>query len=559
MSGEDFDRVERPSLQPSGLAGMSSYGTQSPASGTPGRLSFKERMIRGAQQKEAEAMEGLTRGDDWEAKEVEEDSKPDPEPVVADRSLPLRGGEQHESLQSQNKFDAPQMFDDAGSGSDDSYEDEDRKQGNDSLPLLPLKTKNEYVVLTPVVPTVRDIYNTQVKKNDELVNSFIADYHDAPETLIKVGQLINDLKLIGDHQDLFVGQTDFQQNLSHDTIAKWALSCSPKCLFLKELFDNLRNHNINIAVLARPGITLDILTSVLEAEKISYLRQDKEKNEYFESTLRVTLLPTGFAEGSKFVVSPVDAVIAFDWSFFAGEQYTTVLRSHPYDPNLIAPLIHLVTDQSAEHVELALSDKMDPAERKAYLAMFTTQQTEVGMHTRPRPEQAAPPVASWLLKCKDSESSEGPKWPLNQNTDVCHLDIPDGFALEQSGSSKNFQRVVSNKRTREVADGENTKRMRMTPIEDAPSDEEVSRVAGSAAPSIRGGDLAATQSHPDPATHWTFAQIIADRNERQAKWDEEKTGFFATVRTPPLSFSTLSMVPGLQNKRSQTFNHSSAQ
>lgn len=532
--------MERPSISSSGLAGMSSNGTQSPSNGTPGRLSFKERMMRGAAAREAKAQEGLTKGDDWDV-QPEEESKPGPEPLVDSRSLPLRGEQQYESAQSHNTFEA-QMFGDADSGSDDSYEDEDRTHGKDSLPLLPLKAKNEYVVLTPVVSSVRDIYNTQIKKNDELVSEFIADYDNAtPETLSKVGQLINDLKLIGDHQDLFVGATDSQQNISHDTVAKRALSCSPKCVFLKELFDSLRNHDMNIAVLARPGMTLDILTSILEAEKISYLRQDNEKNEYFESTLRVTLLPTGFAEGSKFVVSPVDAVIAFDWSFFAGEQYTTILRSHPYDPNLVAPLIHLVTDQSAEHVELALSDKMDPAEREAYLAMFTTQQTEVGMHTEPRPEQAAPPVANWLIKCKDSEFADGPKWPLNQNTDVCRLNIPDGFGQEQSGASmqpfslspttsKNSQRVVSNKRTREVTDEENTKRMRMTPIEDAPSGEEVSRVADSMSASIRGGELGAAQSRPDASTHWTFAQVIADRNERQAKWDDEKTGFFATVR-----------------------------
>ena len=411
-----------PSLPMGVAASMSTHGSQSPSiPGTPSRISFKVRLARGAAERQARAMEGLTRDDDWDSKPVkQEGSEPEPEPVVGSRSLPLRGGDQHESEQSHDKLEEPQMVDEMESEADGSYQGDHFEQGKDSLPLLPLRTKSEYVVLTPVMPSARDMYNKQIVKNKDLIDDFIEDYPNAsPKTLNKVDKVIRDLKLIGDHQDLIIGHTDSQHNLSYDTISKWALSCSPKCLFLKELFDGLRNQNINLAVLARPGMTLDILISILKSEKISYLRQDNDEMEYFDNCeMRVTLLPTGFSEGSKYVVSPVDAVIAFDWSFFEGEQYTTVLRSHPYDPNLTAPLVHLVTDQSAEHLELVLSEKMDLVERKAYLAMFAMQQTEVGMHTRPGPEQAARPVANWLLKVKDLESPDTPKWPLNQTLDV---------------------------------------------------------------------------------------------------------------------------------------------
>lgn len=542
MSGEqDSEMMERPSLPSSGLSGMPAYGTQSQASGNPSRMSFKERFKQGVLREEAKAMEGLSRDGDWDA-EADDDPKHEPEPVIGSRSLPLRGGEAHESEQSYNKLEAAQMSDDAETDSDDSFADQDYKRNKGSLPLLPLG-RNQHVVLTPVVPTVRDIYNLQMKKNSSMVNDFLANIDQASsQTLSKIDKFIKTLKLIGDHQDLLVGATDSHQNLSNDTISKWAINCSPKCLFLERLFNSVRFHNINIAILARPGMTLDVLSSMLEAQKISYVRPDSGKEAYFDGELRVTLLPTGFADG-QYVVSPVDAVIAFDSSFFTGEVYTTILRSHPVDPNLVAPLIALVTDQSVEHLELCLSKNMDPIERKAYLCSFAMQQGAVGMYTEPRPEEAAPLVADFLLRWKELESMDGPKWPLAQKLDVSGLEIPSSFLQEKSGAStqplslitsKSSQRAT-NKRTRDVADEESTKRMRMTPVDDVPSSEEVSLVPDSASV---GGGSAGTMAKPDPASHWTFAQVTADRAERAAKYAEEKAGFYATVRLPaPLNGS----------------------
>ena len=509
---------------------MPTYGTQSQPSGTPARLSFKEKLRQGLDKRMSLAMEGLSSEDTWDS-EQQEESKP--EPVLGSRSLPLRSGDAY-GLGQSYKPETPQLSDEE---SDSDYRSEDQEEKLEgSLFLLPMG-KNEHVFLTYLVPSVQNIYEEHLKKNGSLIKNFVKNFEGAsPQVLSKVDKVIFELKLIGDHQDLLSAPTASQQDSSTETVFKWAITCSPKCLFLQKLFESLRPHDINIAILARPGQTLDILTSMLEAQKVSYARPDASKEAYFDgSDLRVTLLPTGFADG-QYVVGYVDGVIAFDSSFFTGEVYTTFLRSHTYDPNLVAPLISLVTNQSAEHIELCLSKNMDPKERKAYLCSFVGQlgKNRAGELIKPRPEDAAPLIAGFLIKCKESESPDRPSWPISQDLSIHDLDIPSGSSLQSGLSTQPLSAIYSkssqkatNKRTREVADDESTKRMRMTPVQDQPSSGDFSRIADSAP---GGSGLHGNQSETDSHKYWTYDQVIADRAQREAKHREEAAGLFATVR-----------------------------
>lgn len=516
----------------SGLAGMSTYGTQSQPSGTPARLSFKEKLKQGLDKRMSLAMEGLSSEDNWDSEQQEE---PKAEPVLGSRSLPLRSGDAH-GLEQSYKPEVPQLSDEESDSDYHSGDQEENPEG--SLSLLTLG-RNEHVFLTHLVSSVQDIYEKHQKKNRPLFKDFVKNFESASsQVLSKVDKVISELKLIGDHQDLLSGPTASQQDSSTETVFKWAITCSPKCLFLQKLFESLRPHDINIAILARPGQTLDILTSMLEAQKVSYGRPDAGKEAYFDGgDLRVTLLPTGFADG-QYVVGYVDGVIAFDSSFFTGEVYTTLLRSHTYDPNLVAPLISLVTNQSAEHIELCLSKNMDPKERKAYLCSFLGQigKNRAGELIKPRPEEAAPAIAGFLVKCKESESPDRPDWPISQDLGIHDLDIPSLSSQQSESSTQPLSAIYSkslqkatNKRTREVADDESTKRMRMTPVEDQPSSGDVSRAADSAP---RCGGSARTQLQADSQRYWTYEQVIADRDEREAKHREETDGLFATVRLP---------------------------
>ncbi len=505
----------RPSYPSSGLAGPStSYSTQSQAqnSGLRPGLTWKERLLLQSLKAQQESEEGLHISADWDVQHDEA-----LEPTTGSRSLPVR------------EAPPPHQEDLSVTDLEDNISEGGSEHGE--LSFNPLG-KEEYALLLPMVPTVRDIYNLEINKHQETAHRLVTGEGQMTKKGLKeMDELIANLKLLGDHQDLFAGPADSQENLTDEIICKWALNCSPKCFFLEKLFEGLRTHRINVAVMARSGLTLDILSSLLEVKKISHTRPDINKVSIFDCDLTVTLLPTGFADG-RYIVSPVNAVIAFDSTFFAGEVYSKGLREHDFNPDIVAPLIVLATEFSAEHVEMCLPKSMDPEKRKALLVKATCdKRKEVGLNTLPRPENAAPPIAAYLTDCATSESLPRPKWPLEQNLSIDDIDVSEEFTGEQSGSSTQahsqlhpdtIHPPLTNKRAREIAEDENSKRLRMTPeYEMVPgSSEEVSHVS----------DSAGHPTQPNPATHWTFAQVIVDRRERDAVHEQQTAGMWATVR-----------------------------
>lgn len=357
---------------------------------------------------------------------------------------------------------------------------ESQDEDVDDSPRLPLRTfgSMEHVVLMPMVPLVRDVYNEEIPKWRREIESLGTGEQLSPQAMAKIDRLIENLKLLGDHQDLFFDEAFSPDGMSADTVSKWALTCSSKCQFIERLFEFMRGSNAHVAILARPGMMLDILEAVLQMHNFRYERPDRpsRSDSSAHGDLRITLLPTGF-DGGQYVVSPADAVIAFDSSFFTGERYSRMLRAHTYDPAKKSPLIMLVIEDSAEHFELCLPKSLDPIERKTHLLDFICQKRKVvGMSTEPQPADAALSVANYLTNNSSNYSGTdfASEWPLSQKLFVSNLDIPDVLLSQQSGSTTQSQDHQfemtpqipnSSKRPHgDLTDEDTTKRMRMTPV-----------------------------------------------------------------------------------------------
>ncbi|ELR02570.1 hypothetical protein VC83_08950 [Pseudogymnoascus destructans] len=349
-----------------------------------------------------------------------------------------------------------------------------------SGPQLPLRPfgSSDHVVLIPMVSTVRDMYSSQVPKYRREIELLRRGEQLDLLATAKIDLMIENLKLLGDHKDLFSEEGFSQSGTSEEAISKWALTCSPKCYFLERLFESMRDSSSHVAVLARPGKMMDILEAILQTHNFNYYRPDKQSRSDMSArgTLTVTLLPTGF-RGGQFVVNPADAVIAFDSTFFRGERYSKALRAHTYDPTKQSPLIMLVVEDSAEHFELCLPESLDPMERKCYLVDFICQQRkEVGLNTKIRPEDAAVSVGNYLrARSSNYTGVDGPlEWPLPPNRFVSNLDVPDSLLPQQSGSTTQSRDVQTpgpaslqnmTKRPRDdLMDDDLSKRMRMTPV-----------------------------------------------------------------------------------------------
>ncbi|KFZ00112.1 hypothetical protein V498_00295 [Pseudogymnoascus sp. VKM F-4517 (FW-2822)] len=349
-----------------------------------------------------------------------------------------------------------------------------------SSPQLPLQPfgSNDHIVLIPMVSTVRDMYNDQVPKYRREIELLRKGEQLDLQATARIDLMIENLKLLGDHKDLFSEEGFSQNGTPAETISKWAMTCSPKCYFLERLFESMRDSTSHVAVLARPGLMMDILEAILQVHNFNYYRPDRQSRSELSArgTLTVTLLPTGF-KGGQFVVNPADAVIAFDSTFFNGERYSKTLRSHTFDPTRQSPLIMLVVEDSAEHFELCLPQSLDPIEKKCYLVDFICQQRkEVGLNTKIRPEDAAVSIGNYLRANSSNYTGVDGRleWPLPPNRFVSNLDVPDSLLPQQSVSTTQSRDVETpgpaslqnlSKRPRDdLVDDDLTKRMRMTPV-----------------------------------------------------------------------------------------------
>jgi len=494
--GDESETVDRPSLPSAGLTqfntshgSLASRENSSTRDGlslasTPGE-SISEMFRRKRRETEARILAELSPVTVEASTESVKQNESTSLPNVDGRSLAVREAPTHLDELS---AEIPELS---------TMEPEAEDEEGDDNPLLPIRAFGpmEHVVLTPMIPMVRDLYNNEIVKWRLEIEALRSGEQLSPEALDKIDELIENLKLLGDHQDLICGVDNSQETIMPDTICKWAMTCSPKCLFLESLLESMRSSHAHVAILARPGMMLDILGAILEANNFRFDRPDKAifASPSAQGSLRVTLLPTGF-EGGQYVVSPADAVIAFDSSFFTGERYSGMLRAHTYDPQKSSPLILLVTEDSAEHIELCLRKSLDPVERKMHLINFICQKRkEIGMNTSPRPEDAAVAVANYLLGCVDnwwiSPSDARPEWTLSQNLNVSNLRIPESLS-QQSGSTTqsqthqaamSLQPPTSTKRPlADTVDEDMSKRMRMMPVPpEAVSSGEVTRISDS--------------------------------------------------------------------------------
>lgn len=306
-------------------------------------------------------------------------------------------------------------------------------QAPDTL-YMPAMKPMDHVVMLPMASFVRDVYQAAIYKSKTAIQAFLGAQEAEAAVIQEIDSMVEDLKMICDHQDLIGEMSSTQAALSDTVQSKWAENCSTKCLFVKELLDGLRATESHIAILARPGRMLDILEAILKTNNYIYKRPDRHGSSSMSAVgpMRVTLFPTG-TNGGEYVIDRADAVIAFDSTFRVAERYSKLLRADLIDIHHVSPLISLVVTHSAEHVEFCLPKGLNNLDRKSLLVNCITQtRREVGIldSDMPGPDIAAIIIAKYL------ESADPHReWPLPFNADVTGLEIPSDLSLQQQSGS----------------------------------------------------------------------------------------------------------------------------
>ncbi|APA06148.1 hypothetical protein sscle_01g009180 [Sclerotinia sclerotiorum 1980 UF-70] len=280
--------------------------------------------------------------------------------------------------------------------------------------------RNEFIIPLPMMTQVRDVYDTTIRNKKNDIVSFLGRSSTAPDS-DSMDLMIEELKLICDHQDLIVEESS-TQSLDDSAQARYAVTISTKFLFIQQFLDSLRAAKVHVVILARDAI-LPILESLFRWQQYNYSRPDIPGNpgKSEKDLMEITLLPT-WIDVRDCIVSPASVVVAFDSSFSAsqgGDEYSEILPFDPRNPDKRAPLLWLVITNSIEHVELCIPATLESSERKDRLVQYVAQTRKfigrLDTSIYPEPQQAARGAAEYVLD--DSIEAEWPIMPM-PNIDI---------------------------------------------------------------------------------------------------------------------------------------------
>lgn len=226
------------------------------------------------------------------------------------------------------------------------------------LRLLPLGS-GHYVVPLTLTALVQSLYMDEIRGSKSAIRKFIGENEVSASTIEAVDVLVERLKMMCDHQDLVVEDTATQDFGSVEYIARWAENISTKCIFLNEFIHGLRDvEGAHIVVLSRPGRMMDILEACFKYRKFSYAEfgsSGRQESHPGSGPVQVTLIPTNL-EFDTTKLSSVRAIIAFDSTYEGSPELAR-----------LAPVLHLVVNYSAEHLELCIGKATQGLNRTAAL------------------------------------------------------------------------------------------------------------------------------------------------------------------------------------------------
>ena len=251
----------------------------------------------------------------------------------------------------------------------------------------------EFVVPLSMKPRVRDHYISIINYYHKAIEDS-QEENGSDKVLKRIESMLDRLDRVTTHMDLESGDDTSQEDIPAEDLVMWAKDCSEKFKFLHHLLDSLRNSDMHLAIVARSGQLLNIVETFLKGVHVAYNRPDvlsKSDPKNTKGRVEVTLLPSGI-EGSTTLPSGANLVVALDGSFNAQDPQVAKLRAHVTNVGQLAPVIHLLVHNSAEHIGRCIPTTMDPVDRvKRIVSCLTQIVDEVGQLL---PDEASPSAAA---------------------------------------------------------------------------------------------------------------------------------------------------------------------
>lgn len=238
----------------------------------------------------------------------------------------------------------------------------------------------EYIVTLPLASNLRPQYAEVLERgNLDLVAynaAFTVPPYEAPDVAL-IAHVDGVFQQLLDICDLPFSLEAIQK-MSPEQITKFVRSTHSKYAFVGSLIEHLHRLGVDsspkrILIVAKPGAIIDLLGTLLECQGFQACRlQDGEiirdehsaadptRNSWSLDTLMVTIHPSGGDEQYT-LQSEYDVVIGFDHTF-QRDLLPRWANEHPIT-------LRLVTISSIEHINMRISDKIEPLSRKNYLLL----------------------------------------------------------------------------------------------------------------------------------------------------------------------------------------------
>ncbi len=303
----------------------------------------------------------------------------------------------------------------------------------------------EFVVPLGMNTRVRDQYISIMKYYHRSIEDSQKE-RISDDVLDRIRLMLDRLNRVTTHMDLDNGDETSQEDVPAENLAMWAINCSEKFRFLHHLFDALRNRNLHLAIVAKAGQLLDVVETFLKGNHVAYIRPDilsKSNPKHVKSRLEVTLLPSG-TEGSTSLPGGANLVIALDGSFSAHDAQVMKLRTHVTNVGQLAPVIHLLVYNSAEHIDRCISTTLESVDRMRRIVSCLTQAgDEVGQLL---PDETSAPAAAEEVAAFVEAGGLAHDWTfpaIRPIEDIVAIEYTQGMdALTQPGPAS-AQRVIA--------------------------------------------------------------------------------------------------------------------
>jgi hypothetical protein len=209
-------------------------------------------------------------------------------------------------------------------------------------------------------------------------------------------RLINQLNDTTTHLDLGLDgpATQYSDNSINEAI--WTYYASSKFAFLYHLIESLRYQDCGIVIVAKEGLTLDLLEKYMKANHVNYRRPpgfDAASTYRVEGSVglvRIDLIASGSDVERKMARQPA-LIIAFDASFNIQDTPVRQIREQFGSDGTIIPIVYPMIINSAEHVDLCIPKSM-PSPQRFQMVVQTTFRARDGLGGDPVILTTPPPA-----------------------------------------------------------------------------------------------------------------------------------------------------------------------